>query len=93
MAAHRLRCEHSRGRSHSRFSLYVPLAGSPALNHGNDAACASAPVNKLDAFGQRRPQNASCTIGAVEYHIEHLPYLDHRELSRQTVHRPGKLTP
>lgn len=59
--------------------LYLPLAGSAALNHGNAAACAAAPINNLDVFAQRRPQNASCTIGAVEYHIEHLPYLNHRE--------------
>ncbi|MCB0126293.1 MAG: hypothetical protein KDE58_28745, partial [Caldilineaceae bacterium] len=44
----------------------TPLAGSPALNAGNDATCAAAPVNNLDQRGITRPQGAHCDIGSYE---------------------------
>ncbi len=47
---------------------YFPLStGSPAINTGNDAVCAAAPVNGLDQRGTVRPFGAHCDIGAVEY--------------------------
>ncbi len=42
------------------------LSGSPALDAGNDAACAAAPVNNLDQRGVTRPQGAHCDIGSYE---------------------------
>jgi predicted outer membrane repeat protein len=41
-------------------------AGSAAIDAGNDAICAAAPVNNLDQRGIARPQGAHCDIGAVE---------------------------
>ena len=40
--------------------------GSPAIDAGNDAVCAAAPVNNRDQRGVARPQGAHCDIGAVE---------------------------
>ncbi len=40
--------------------------GSPAIDAGNDATCAAAPVNDLDQRGVARPQGAHCDIGAYE---------------------------
>ena len=42
------------------------LSGSPAINAGNAAACAAAPVNNLDQRGVVRPQGARCSIGSYE---------------------------
>jgi len=44
----------------------APLAGSPALDAGNDAACAADPVDNLDQRGAPRPYGAHCDIGALE---------------------------
>lgn len=44
----------------------VPGAGSSAIDAGDDAVCAAAPVNGLDQRGVPRPQGAHCDIGAVE---------------------------
>jgi CSLREA domain-containing protein len=41
------------------------LTGSPALNAGNDAACAAAPVGNVDQRGEWR-NNGICDIGAFE---------------------------
>jgi CSLREA domain-containing protein len=43
------------------------LAGSAAIDAGNAAVCAAAPVNNLDQRGVARPQGAACDIGAYEY--------------------------
>ncbi len=51
------------------------LAGSPALDAGNNAACAAAPVNGVDQRGILRPldgdhdSTATCDIGAYEYNV------------------------
>jgi hypothetical protein len=42
------------------------LAGSPAIDAGNDGLCAAAPVNNLDQRGIARPQGPHCDIGAFE---------------------------
>jgi predicted outer membrane repeat protein len=42
------------------------LTGSPAIDAGDDAVCAAAPVNGLDQRGLSRPQGAHCDIGAYE---------------------------
>ena len=42
------------------------LAGSPALDAGDDAVCAANPVNNLDQRGIVRPQGLHCDIGAFE---------------------------
>ena len=42
------------------------LTGSPAINQGNDAVCAAAPVNNQDQRGVTRPFGAHCDIGAFE---------------------------
>ncbi len=44
-------------------------AGSPALNIGNNTACAAAPINNVDQRGTTRPIDAVCDIGAYEGHI------------------------
>lgn len=45
---------------------HQPLAGSQAIDAGDDAVCAAAPVNGVDQRGAPRPQDAHCEIGAVE---------------------------
>ncbi|MCB0255027.1 MAG: hypothetical protein KDI55_14995 [Anaerolineae bacterium] len=40
--------------------------GSAAIDAGDDAICAAAPVNNLDQRGVTRPQGAHCDIGSVE---------------------------
>jgi hypothetical protein len=42
------------------------LAGSAALDAGDDAVCAAEPVNGVDQRGAIRPQGARCDIGAYE---------------------------
>lgn len=42
------------------------LPGSPAVNTGDNAACAADPVNNVDQRGFARPQAATCDIGAYE---------------------------
>ena len=41
-------------------------SGSPAIDAGDDATCAAAPVNNLDQRGEPRPQGPHCDIGAYE---------------------------
>jgi CSLREA domain-containing protein len=46
---------------------YFPLnAGSPAINTGNDAICAAAPVSNTSQNGITRPQGPHCDIGSYE---------------------------
>jgi predicted outer membrane repeat protein len=49
------------------FALY---AGSPAINKGDDATCAAAPVNNLDQRGKTRPYGTHCDLGSVEVRNE-----------------------
>lgn len=49
-----------------RTQTMALLPGSPAIDAGNDATCAAAPVNGLDQRGVARPQGAHCDIGAYE---------------------------
>lgn len=42
------------------------LAGSPAIDGGDDTVCAAAPSNNLDQRGVARPQGSHCDIGAYE---------------------------
>ncbi len=42
------------------------LPGSPAVNAGDAAACAAAPVGGVDQRGVARPQGARCDVGAYE---------------------------
>ncbi len=42
------------------------LADSPAINAGDNASCAAAPINNLDQRGQARPFGATCDLGAYE---------------------------
>ena len=44
----------------------MPKAGSLALNAGDNAACAAAPVFNVDQRGVARPISGTCDIGAVE---------------------------
>jgi CSLREA domain-containing protein len=53
----------SHGGSTQTFAL---LAGSPAINTGNDSECTNPPVNGLDQRGIARPQGAHCDIGSFE---------------------------
>lgn len=43
-----------------------PLAGSAALEAGDGALCAAAPVSNQDQTGDARPKGAICDIGALE---------------------------
>jgi hypothetical protein len=42
------------------------LAGSPAIDQGDNSSCTSSPVNGLDQRGATRPIGANCDIGAFE---------------------------
>jgi predicted outer membrane repeat protein len=53
-------------------TMFVPVPGSPALEHGDNPTCLRPPIRSTDVYGQRRPQGDICTIGAVEGDIEHL---------------------
>jgi hypothetical protein len=53
------------------------LAGSPAIDAGNDIACADTPVNNESQNGVTRPQGSHCDIGAFEKFIITTPtFLD-----------------
>ena len=43
------------------------LAGSPAINAGDDAICNAVPVNNRDQRGRTRPSGLGCDIGAFEF--------------------------
>jgi hypothetical protein len=49
--------------------------GSAAMDAGDDATCAAAPVNNLDQRGVIRPQGAHCDSGALEQLRTWLPVL------------------
>ena len=43
------------------------VVGSPAIDAGHPAVCASAPVNNKDQRGESRPAGVACDIGAFEF--------------------------
>jgi hypothetical protein len=45
------------------------LAGSPAIDAGNDSVCTNSPVSGLDQRGVTRPQGAHCDIGSFELNV------------------------
>ncbi len=49
------------------------LTGSSALDAGDAATCAAAPVNNLDQRGVTRPQGAGCDIGSYELQVVSVP--------------------
>ncbi|MCC6774879.1 MAG: hypothetical protein IT360_27165 [Gemmatimonadaceae bacterium] len=51
---------------------YVPFDWSPAIERGNDAVCAAAPIDRKDVYLSRRPLTTHCTIGAVEGNLWYL---------------------
>jgi CSLREA domain-containing protein len=56
---------------HGGITQTLPLLpGSRALNTGDNAVCAAAPVNNLDQRGSPRPQGFACDIGAFEMEID-----------------------
>jgi len=46
--------------------IHELLADSPAINAGDNAVCAAAPINNVDQGGQVRPVGAACDLGAYE---------------------------
>jgi CSLREA domain-containing protein len=51
---------------YSDLPTHALLPGSPALNAGDNAACAAFPVNGVDQRGLRRPYGPICDVGAHE---------------------------
>ena len=51
------------------------LPGSPAIDAGDDTACAAAPINNKDQRGVTRPQGSHCDIGAYEYDYSGVYYV------------------
>ena len=49
-----------------RTQTHLLMAGSAALDAGDDAVCTAAPVNGADQRGEPRPQGPHCDMGAVE---------------------------
>jgi CSLREA domain-containing protein len=58
----------SNGGPTETFAL---LAGSPAIDTGDDTTCTDPPVNSMDQRGLERPQGAHCDIGAYEVSLPH----------------------
>jgi hypothetical protein len=55
---------------------YFPLnSGSPAIDAGDDAVCAAAPVSNASQNGVIRPQGAHCDIGSYEAAHLYIIYL------------------
>jgi len=42
------------------------VAGSPAIDAGDNAICATAPINNLDQRGEKRTEGSACDIGSYE---------------------------
>ncbi len=71
------------GGSTQTFAL---LTGSSAIEAGNDAVCAAAPVNNQSQNGLTRPQGVHCDIGSFEA-------LDTIAPDTQINSHPASLTP
>jgi CSLREA domain-containing protein len=67
------------------------LPGSPAINAGNDASCAAAPVNNLDQRGITRPQDAHCDLGAFEVVDENPPTVSAITIANDVNSQPSLL--
>jgi CSLREA domain-containing protein len=52
---------------------FALLAGSNAIDAGDDTTCAASPVSNLDQRGITRPNSAHCDIGAYEYADASIP--------------------
>ena len=48
---------------------YIPLPGSPAIDHGYNAECLN-----IDQRGRHRPVNGICDVGAVERQLVDFSY-------------------
>ncbi|MFN8597908.1 MAG: choice-of-anchor Q domain-containing protein [Anaerolineae bacterium] len=48
---------------------YLPLPGSPAIDHGNNTDCLN-----IDQRGKSRPVNGTCDVGAVERQLVDVSY-------------------
>jgi CSLREA domain-containing protein len=62
------------------------LPGSPAIDAGDDAICAAAPVNNLDQRGVIRPQGNHCDIGAYEAQLYSVPLVTGWNLVSTRLH-------
>jgi CSLREA domain-containing protein len=52
---------------------FALLAGSNAIDAGDDTTCTASPVSNLDQRGITRPNSAHCDIGAYEYADASIP--------------------
>ena len=64
--------------------------GSPAIDAGDDAACAAAPVAGVDQRGSSRPAGAHCDIGA--YETATVPFTDDPLVATASVIRAAHVT-
>ena len=53
-----------------RTQTHALVAGSPAVDAGNNAACAADPINNLDQRLEPRPLGSACDIGAFEGELD-----------------------
>lgn len=67
------------------------LAGSDAINAGDDAICAAEPVNNLDQRGIVRPQGSGCDIGAFEAELATLTVSVSGEESGMVTSDPAEI--
>ena len=60
-------------------AYFLLHGGSPAIDAGNDAVCASAPLNNTSQNGIARPQGFHCDSGSYEQimYMHHLPLIMH----------------
>ncbi len=78
-----------------RTQTMALLSGSPAIDAGDDAVCAAAPVNNLDQRGNARPQGPHCDIGAFELGGVHTGFLSRVSISTEGMeaNQNNDLTP
>ena len=53
-----------------RTQTHALVAGSPAVDAGNNAACAADPINNFDQRLEPRPLGSACDIGAFEGELD-----------------------
>jgi len=68
------------------------LPGSVAIDAGDNATCAAAPVNNHDQRGMVRPQGHACDIGAFEADHPNLPPTAHNDRYNTTANSPLTVT-